>query len=78
MANTAGLDRAMILGISALALYVAGGIFAFSGLLLAFKLGEANLWGWGDGKSIGYLFLALGMGMSMGGVLMMRIFRNRC
>jgi hypothetical protein len=78
MTKIDGLDRAMLLGVCALALYVAGGIFAFSGLLLVLKMGSTDLWGWGEGRSIGYLFVALGMGMSMGGVLLMRIFRNRC
>jgi hypothetical protein len=36
-----------------------------------------DLLGWGDGRSIGYLFLCVGLSLSIIGVLFMRIFRNR-
>jgi len=67
----------MALGIAALIIYVIGGISAFIGMgLIAFMKGK-DLWGWGDGRSIGFLFLCTGLCVSVLGVLLMRIFRNR-
>jgi hypothetical protein len=67
----------MKLGVAALVVYIIGGISAFSGLVLIFVLKEQDLFGWGQAKSIGYLFLCVGMCLSIIGVLLMRIFRNR-
>lgn len=67
----------MKLGIAALVLYILGGIGAFGGIALIFFLNEQNLFGWGQAKSIGYLFLCVGVCLSIIGVLLMRIFRNR-
>ena len=67
----------MALAVVALALYIIGGIGTFAGLgLIGFMNGQ-NLLGWGDGRSIGYLFLCVGLSLSIMGVLLMRIFRNR-
>ncbi|HZV83261.1 MAG TPA: hypothetical protein VFF53_13945 [Geobacteraceae bacterium] len=67
----------MKLGIAALGVYLLGGIGVFGGIgLIVFTKG-VNLWGWGDGRTIGYLFLCVGAGLSILGVLLMRIFRNR-
>jgi hypothetical protein len=69
--------RGMALGVAALVVYIIGGIATFGGLgLIAFMKGR-DLWGWGEGRSIGYLFLCTGICFSVIGVLMMRIFRNR-
>lgn len=65
------------LGVAALVLYIAGGIGTFSGLGLICFMNGRDLWGWGDGRSIGYLFLCVGLSLSIMGVLFMRIFRNR-
>lgn len=65
------------LGIVALAVYVIGGVSTFGGLgLVAFMKGS-DLFGLGDGRSIGWLFLCVGLCLSILGVLLMRIFRNR-
>lgn len=65
------------LGIAALGLYIIGGVGTFSGMaLMAFWKGQ-DLWGWGEGRSIGILFLCVGLCLSIAGVLMMRLFRNR-
>jgi len=67
----------MKLGIAALGIYLLGGLGIFGGIgLIVFTKG-VNLWGWGDGRTIGYLFLCVGAGFSILGVLLMRIFRNR-
>src|SRR5512138_868050 len=65
------------LGIAALTIYIIGGIGIFGGIgLIAFMKGQ-DLWGWGDGRTVGYLFLCIGAAFSVLGVLLMRIFRNR-
>lgn len=69
--------RGLGLGIFALVLYVIGGILTFWGLYLIGFMNGQDLWGWGDGRSIGYLFLCVGLSLSIMGVLFMRIFRNR-
>jgi hypothetical protein len=64
------------LGVVALAIYIVGGIGIFSGMgLIAFMKGQ-DLWGLGEGRSLGYLFLCVGAALSILGVLLMRIFRN--
>jgi hypothetical protein len=73
MARKQGITLAII----AFAVYIIGGIGTFGGLgLIAFMKGR-NLWGWGDGRSIGILALCVGLCLSVLGVLLMRIFRNR-
>lgn len=65
------------LGVTALFFYIIGGVATFSGIgLMFFKKGQ-DMWGWGDGGSIGVLFLCTGLCLSIIGVLMMRLFRNR-
>jgi len=67
----------MAMGVSALVVYIIGGIATFAGMgLIVFMKGH-DLWGWGDGRSIGFLFLCAGLSLSVIGVLLMRIFRNR-
>lgn len=65
------------LAVFAFALYITGGVATFGGLaMIGFMRGKDFL-GWGDGRSIGYLFLCVGLSFSVIGVLLMRIFRNR-
>ena len=67
----------MKLGIAALAVYIFGGVGVFSGIwLIAFKRG-VDMYGLGAGHTIGYLLLCVGVALSILGVLLMRIFRNR-
>jgi len=67
----------MSMGVAALVIYIIGGIATFCGMgLVAFMKGR-DLWGWGDGRSIGFLFICAGVSLSILGVLLMRIFRNR-
>lgn len=65
------------LAVLALFFYVVGGIGTFAGLALIVFMRKKDLFGWGDGDSIGYLFLFVGLALSILGVLLMRIFRNR-
>ncbi len=61
----------------ALTIYVVGGLGIMGGLVLIGIYGSQNLWGWGEARSIGYLFFGVGIGLSVLGVLIMRIMRNR-
>ena len=73
MARKQGITLAVV----AFAVYIIGGIGTFGGLgLIGFMKGH-NLWGWGDGRTIGFLALFVGLCLSVLGVLLMRIFRNR-
>lgn len=65
------------LGIAALVLYILGGIGSFGGIAMIFFLKEQDFFGWGQAKSLGYLFLCVGVCLSIIGVLLMRLFRNR-
>jgi len=73
MAGKQGIGLAIV----AFAVYIIGGIACFGGVALIFLMKGHNLWGWGDGRTIGYLFLCVGVCLSAFGVLLMRIFRNR-
>ena len=65
------------LGITALAVYILGGVGVFGGIwLIVFRRG-VDVMGLGHGHTIGYLLLSVGAGLSIFGVILMRIFRNR-
>ena len=65
------------LAVFAFALYIIGGVGTFGGLALIFLMKNRDLWGWCEGRAIGYLLLCVGLCLSILGVLLMRIFRNR-
>jgi hypothetical protein len=73
MAKIQGIGLAVI----SFALYIIGGLGTFGGLVLIFLMKGKDLLGWGEGRAIGYLFLCVGLCLSILGVLLMRIFRNR-
>ena len=73
MAQRQGITLALL----AFGIYIIGGIGTFSGILLILLMKGRDLLGWGDGRSIGYLFFCVGLCLSILGVLLMRIFRNR-
>jgi hypothetical protein len=61
----------------ALSLYVFGGLLIMAGLVMIGILGAQDLWGWGEARSIGYMAFGIGIFLSVMGVLIMRIMRNR-
>jgi len=65
------------LGVAALAIYIIGGIATFGGAALVVFMKGRDLMGLGDGRTIGYLLVCVGVCLSILGVLCMRIFRNR-
>lgn len=69
--------RGIGLGIAALAVYVTGGFASFGGIALILFMKGHDLLGWGDGRTVGFLLLVAGAILSITGVLMMRVFRNR-
>jgi hypothetical protein len=69
--------QGIALAIVAFGIYIIGGIGTFGGIALILLMKGRDLLNWGDGRSIGYLFLCIGLCFSILGVLLMRIFRNR-
>lgn len=74
---TMAKNQGMALAVVALGLYIIGGILTFIGLYLIIFMHGSDVMGWGEGRSLGYLFLCVGLSLSIMGVLFMRIFRNR-
>ncbi len=71
------LQKDMIWGVSALVVYVLGGIVTFVAIAMIGLLGGKELAGIGEGRSLGYVVLCVGFFLSILGVMLMRIFRNR-
>ena len=69
--------QGIALAVTALVIYIVGGISTFGGLGLIFFMRGRDLFSWGEGSSIGYLFLCVGLSLSILGILTMRIFKNR-
>lgn len=63
--------------IATFALYIIGGIGIFSGLTFIVFLNGRDLFGLGDARPMGYLLLCIGGCLSIAGVLMLRMARNR-
>jgi len=56
-----------------LVLFIVGGILTFSGVGIIAFAGDKDLFGWGEGRGIGYLFTCVGMCLSILAVLIMRL-----
>ena len=61
----------------ALSLYVVGGLLIMAGLVMIGILGAQDLWGWGEARGMGYMAFGAGIFLSVMGVIIMRIMRNR-
>lgn len=61
----------------ALSLYVIGGLLIMAGLIMIGIMGAQDLWGLGEARGMGYLAFFIGIILSIVGVLIMRIMRNR-
>lgn len=70
-------NKGMAGAVFALSTFIIGGILTFSGLGLIAFMKNKDLLGWGEGRSIGILFVCVGLLASILGVLIMRIIRNR-
>ena len=69
--------RGLLLAGIAFGLYILGGIGTFAGLAMVLLFKGKNFLNWGEAHTVGYLFLCVGLCLSIFGVLLMRIFRNR-
>jgi hypothetical protein len=69
--------RGWVLAGVALTTYVTGGVLIMAGLVMIGIMGGQDLWGWGEARGIGYMAFAIGIILSVFGVLVMRIMRNR-
>ena len=69
--------RGLIWAVLALILYIVGGLLIMGGLILIGILGSQDLWGWGEARGIGYMAFGIGIFVSIFGVMIMRIMRNR-
>jgi hypothetical protein len=69
--------RGWLLAGMALLVYIVGGVSVMVGLVLIGIVGERDLWGWGRADSLGYMFFGVGLCLTILGVLVMRIMRNR-
>ncbi|PLY03766.1 MAG: hypothetical protein C0624_06610 [Desulfuromonas sp.] len=72
-----GIDQGLVFGLLSLSLYIVGGISTFAGLGMIVALKGKDLMGLGDGSTLGYLFVCVGLCVSVAAVLMMRVLRNR-
>jgi len=69
--------RSWVLAGIALTSYIVGGLSLMAGLVMIGFLGAQDIFGWGEARSIGYLFFLVGACLSIFGVLIMRVMRNR-
>ena len=70
-------DKDLYLSIAAIIVYIIGGVATFGGVGMILLMKGQDLWGWGEAHSLGYLFVCVGLCLSVLGVLVMRIIRNR-
>ena len=67
----------LILSVAAIAVYIVGGLATFGGIAVVLLMKGKDFFGLGDAYGIGYLMICVGLIMSVLGVLVMRILRNR-
>jgi len=62
---------------AALVLYILGGFSIFTGVAMMVLMKGKTYADWGRIDSLGYVFLFVGLALSILGVFLMRIIRNR-
>ena len=67
----------MGLAMVAILVYIIGGIGTFAGIILWAFFRNDSIFGIGTGEALGYLGICVGLIMTILGVILMRIFRNR-
>ncbi len=65
------------LAMVAILVYIVGGVGTFAGIVLWAFFRNDLVFGIGTGEALGYLGICVGLIMTILGVLLMRIFRNR-
>jgi len=70
-------DKDLILSVLAISVYILGGVATFGGVGMILLMKGKDLWGLGEGHTIGYLCVCVGLVLSILGVLIMRVLRNR-
>lgn len=71
------MKRDLIFSVLAIFVYIVGGLATFAGVGLILLMKGKDLWGLGEGHTLGYLFVCVGLVLTILGVLVMRILRNR-
>lgn len=69
--------KGMAVAVTALVIFILGGVATFTGLGLLAFMRDRDLFGLGDGRSMGVSLVCLGLIGSILGVFIMRVFRNR-
>ena len=69
--------RGRTVAVIALVVFILGGVSTFTGLGLLAFMRHRDLFGLGDGRSIGVSMVCMGLFGSILGVLLMRLYRNR-
>lgn len=70
-------DKTLVISVAAIAIYIIGGLGTFVGAAFILLLKGRDLCGWGEARTIGYLLICVGLCLTILGVLIMRILRNR-
>jgi hypothetical protein len=70
-------DKELVWTIFAISIYIIGGVATLTGGGLILLMKNKDLWGWGEGYAIGYLLVCVGLALTILGVLVMRVLRNR-
>lgn len=71
------IDKELVWSVTAICIYILGGLMTFAGVGLILLMKNQDLWGLGEGYTLGYLLVCVGLILTILGVLVMRILRNR-
>lgn len=71
------MKRDLILSILAIGVYIIGGLLTFSGVVTIVLMKSRDFFDTGGAYGIGYLLVCVGLVLTVLGVFVMRIVRNR-